>query len=369
VIPYVDFARQLNPLREELLAAASEVISSGQFILWEQCEKFEADFAELCQTEAAIAVNSGTDALVLVLKALGIGPGDEVIVPPNGFVASAASIGLVGATPVFADVRDDYNLDPDAVSAAVGPRTRAIMVVHLTGRPAPMSPLSEIAAEHNLVVIEDAAQAIAAELDGKRVGSFGVAGCFSLHPLKNLGALGDGGVITTNDRKLEESLRLHRNHGLSSRDSCDFFAMNSRLDEVQAAMLRVKLGHLEGWTERRRQIVSTVRAGLAGVPQVRVPDERINERAVYHTLVIEAERRDELRAHLEAREIGTAIHYPVPIHLQPAAAALGHKRGDFPVAEAQAARIVSLPVYPELEDTEVEVVIEAIRTFYASEQP
>jgi dTDP-4-amino-4,6-dideoxygalactose transaminase len=364
-IPYVNIAAQHRQLRAELLDAVERVLTHGQFVLGPEVAEFERRFAEMCGVPCAVGVGNGTDALVLALRVLDIGPGDEVITPPNSFVASAAAIALVGARPVFVDTGDDFNIDVDLIEAAITPRTRAILPVHLTGRPAAMAPLMAIAKRHRLRVVEDCAQAVSAEYDGQRVGSFGDLGCFSLHPLKTLSACGDGGVITTGDRTLEARLRELRNIGLRSREECVVWSGNSRLDTLQAALLLVKLPHLQEWTEERRGHAAAYRRHLAGIPGVRVPVDRPNDRAVYHTFVIEAERRDGLRAFLTERLIGTQIHYPVPIHLQAAARELGYSAGSFPIAEAQATRILSLPVYPELTPDDVVRVAASIREFYA----
>jgi len=362
-IPYVDLAAQHRPLKGELLDAIGRVLDHGQFILGPEVEEFEDAFATLCGTCYAVAVASGTDALVLALRALGIGPGDEVITAPNSFVASASAIALVGARPVFVDVRDDYNIDPDLIPAAVSPRTRAILPIHLTGRPAAVDEICSLATRRGLAVVEDCAQAVLAELGGRRVGSFGDVGCFSLHPLKTLNAVGDGGILTTDDEATARQLRLLRNVGLESREDAVMWSANSRLDTIQAATLLVKLRYAEQWTEARRRNAEAYRVAFADVNGIAAPSERPDERSVYHTFVIEAEERDALRAHLAAAGIGTAIHYPVPIHLQTAARPLGYGRGDFPVTERQAERIVSIPVYPELTTEQREIVAAEITAF------
>ena len=363
-IPYVDLAAQHAPLKAKLLEAIADVIDEGQFILGRQVADFEEEFAALCGERHAVGLNSGTDALVLALEAVGVGPDDEVITVPNSFVASTACIRRVGARPVLVDVGADYNIDPAKIEPAITPRTKAILPVHLTGRPCDMEPILAIARTHGLAVIEDCAQAVLAEYRGRRVGSFGAAGCFSLHPLKTLNACGDGGVLTTNHAEMYERLRLARNHGLRSRDDCAFWSGNSRLDTMQAAILLVKLRHLEEWTECRRANARVYQDLLADVPEVRVPRESDHLKPVYHTFVIQAERRDELREYLSARGIETAIHYPIPIHLNAAAKELGFPEGSFPVAEQQARRILSLPIYPELAESQIIRVCDSIRTFY-----
>jgi dTDP-4-amino-4,6-dideoxygalactose transaminase len=365
-VPYVNLADQHAPLKAELLAAVESVLDSGQFILGDDVQQFEQRFAELCRVRCAVGVNSGTDALYLALQALGIGPGDEVISVPNSFIATTAAIVMVGARPVFVDIGDDGNMDPALLEGAITPRTRAVLPVHLTGRPADMDPILAVAQKHGLPVVEDCAQAVLAESRGRRVGSFGAVGCFSLHPLKTLNACGDGGVLTTNDPALAERLRVRRNLGLRTRDDCVVWSGNSRLDNLQAAILLVKLRYLERWTVRRRMNAAFYRAALEGVPDVTLPGERPWERAVYHTFVIQAERRDELKQYLLQQGIETAIHYPVPIHLHRAAAGLNLPRGSFPVSERQADRILSLPVYPELTEVQRQAVADAIREFFVT---
>ncbi|MBS1570480.1 MAG: DegT/DnrJ/EryC1/StrS family aminotransferase [Bacteroidetes bacterium] len=365
-VPYVNLGAQYAGIKGEVLERIGKLLDSGAFILGQEGSDFEDSFATLCGTKHAIGVANGTDALFLSLMALGIGAGDEVITAPNSFLASASSIALAGAKPVFADVLDDFNLDPEAVRKAITPRTKAIIAVHLTGRPARMPELLAIAKEHGLQLIEDCAQAIGATLNGRHVGSFGITGCFSLHPLKNLAAAGDGGVITTNDDALAARLLKARNHGMRDRDHSDFFSYNSRLDNLQAAILNVKMRELPRWTERRRAIAAMYQQGLAGVGDLLLPQDRNGERAVYHTFIIQTARRDALKQFLQEHGIDSKIHYPVPIHLQQAAAHLGHKRGDFPETEKQCATILSLPVFAELADEQVDQVIRSIKAFFAS---
>jgi dTDP-4-amino-4,6-dideoxygalactose transaminase len=365
-VPYVDIAGQHAPLKDELLEAVGRVIDSGHFILGPEVEAFEHAFAALCGARYAVGVGNGTDALVLALRALGIGPGDEVITPPNSFVASTSAIVLAGATPVFADVRDDYTIDPQLIEAAITPRTKAILPVHLTGRAADMTAIATIARRHGLRIVEDGAQAIRAEHRGTRVGAFGDLGCFSLHPLKTLNACGDGGAIVTNDETLYNELLVLRNVGLKTRDDCVVWSGNSRLDAMQAAILGVKLRYLETWTEKRRGNAAAYRVALAELPQVRLPVDEPEDFSVYHTFVVQVEDRKAVRAFCVDRGVGTQVHYPVPIHLSTAGRALGHAEGDFPVTEAQAARILSLPVYESLSPDQHAHVCETIRAFYSS---
>ena len=363
-VPYVDLAAQHAPIKQSLMDAVERVIDHGQFILGHEVEAFEKRFAEMCGVRYAVGVNSGTDALILGLRVLGVGPGDEVITPPNSFVASAGCIVAGGAKPVFVDVAEDYNLDPDLIEDALTSRTKAILPVHLTGRPAEMGPITEIAQKHGLRVVEDAAQAVAAEYRGKRVGSLGDVGCFSLHPLKTLNACGDGGVITTDDPAIDDEIKVLRNIGLRSRDDCVAWAPNSRLDEMQAAILMVKFDHLDEWTEQRRRNAQIYYQALAGITGIQVPVDFPHQRAVYHTFVIQAENRPQLVEYLSDREIGTAVHYPVPIHLQKAAKDLGYGQQSFPVTERQADRVLSLPVHPDLQPSQIEYVASCIRSFY-----
>ena len=363
-IPYVNIAGGVRALKEEILEAAGRVLDHGQFVLGEEVSLFEQRFAEICGTRFAVAVNSGTDALILALRALEIGPGCEVITVPNSFIATTSAVRMVGARPVFVDVREDYNMDPEGIEKSISSRTKAVLPVHLTGRPADMGPILKISQRHGLKVIEDAAQAILAEYQGQRVGSFGHAGCFSLHPLKTLSACGDGGVLTTNDESLYERAKILRNLGFKSRSECVAWSGNSRLDSLQAAILLVKIKYIQGWTEKRRSHAHLYQRALSGISHLEVPSDRPFEKAVYHTFMILADRRDELKGFLRERGVDTAIHYPIPIHLQEAARELGYGVGSFSTAESQARRVLSLPVYPELTEGELEYVSECIREFY-----
>jgi len=364
-IPFVNVAAQHAPIKAELLEAMGRVIDSGMFVLGAEVDELERQFAELCGVKYAVGVNSGTDALIFALRALGIGPGDEVITAANSFIASAGCAAMVGARPVLADVGEDYNLDPQAFERAITPRTKAVIPVHLTGRPARMGDIMRIADVHGIHVVEDAAQAVCAEYDGRRVGSLGVAGCFSLHPLKTLSAIGDGGILTTNDPAMYEEVKVLRNIGLKTRDDAVVWSGNSRLDTIQAAALLVKLKYLEEWTEQRRAHARHYRELLADLPQVRTPDEESHERAVYQVFKILADDRDALQQYLKDRGIGSAVHYAIPMHLQTVAAELGYTAGAFPVTERQATEILSIPIYHTLEPDDVEYVAATIRSFYA----
>ena len=365
-VPFVNLKSQHLALKSELLNAVAEVLDSGYFILGEQVAEFERQFAQLCGVRYAVGVNSGTDALIMALKAVGIRSGDEVITVPNSFVASTTCIRLLGAKPVFVDVGKDYNIATEQINAAITPKTKAILPVHLTGRPCNMEPILALAQEKGIAVVEDAAQAVLAEYRGQRVGSLGTVGCFSLHPLKNLNACGDGGVIVTDDSELYEQLKIMRNIGLRTREDCVLWSHNSRLDTLQAAILLVKLPYLEDWTEQRRQNAHFYQTQLADLPEIQIPPEQEWEKCVYHTFVIKAERRDQLRRFLSDRGIGTAIHYPVPIHLTNAGRELGYPKGSFPVTEQQSHRILSLPIYQGLTVEQLQQVCDNIKTFYQS---
>jgi dTDP-4-amino-4,6-dideoxygalactose transaminase len=358
-VPYVDFPAQFEEERAELMPLIEGVFRRGEFILGPAVEALERDLAAYCGTAEAVAVNSGTDALVLGLRALGVGPGDEVITPPNSFVASTAAVVAVGATPVFADVGADQCLDPAAAAAAVTPRTRAIMPVHLAGRMCDMPALMAVADRHRLLVVEDAAQAVGSTLDGRKAGSFGQIGCFSSHPLKNLNAAGDAGFITTSDPGLARSLRRLRNHGLQDRDTVPSWGFLSRMDALQAEILRFRLGRLPSVIQRRRANAAIYRDCLP--PGAAWCPERPGEFATYHLFVVQVDQRDRLRERLRERGVRTAVHYPTPIHLQPAAAGLGYRPGAFPVCERQAARILSLPVHQFLEPDDLRYVADCLR--------
>ncbi|MCK9611365.1 MAG: DegT/DnrJ/EryC1/StrS family aminotransferase [Bacteroidales bacterium] len=366
-VPYINLSLQHQAIKNEILAEITKLLDNGQFIIGDALALFEKSFSLLCGVKYTLGVANGTDALCLSLKALGIGPGDEVITAPNSFLASASSIALAGATPVFADVRDDFTINPDEIVKAITKKTKAILPVHLTGRPAEMNAIMDIAKMYSLFVVEDCAQAVGATYYNKSVGSFGDTGCFSLHPLKNLSACGDGGLITTNSDTIYNYLKKARNHGLKSRDECEFWSLNSRLDNIQAAILNVKLKKLFEWIERRRHIASVYREKLQGLDMI-IPQESTNMNAVYHTFIIQTKHRDQLKDYLLQKEIDTKIHYPIPIHLQESASYLGYKKGDFPVAEKQAETILSLPVFPELTDEQINYVCSSIINFFNKEK-
>jgi dTDP-4-amino-4,6-dideoxygalactose transaminase len=361
-VPYSALATEASLVKAELMHAVENVLDSGRYILGPEVTAFEGEFAEYCQAKFSVGISNGTSALHLVLRGIGLRDGDEVITAPNSFVASAAAIALAGAKPVFVDICHCGNLDPQRLEDAIGSRTRAIIPVHLTGRPAMMKDIMEIAQRRNLFVLEDAAQAVGASLDGKRVGSLGHAACFSLHPLKNLHAFGDGGMVTSQDEDLVARLKKSRNHGLANREQCDFWSFNSRLDEMQAAMLRVQLRHLDAWTETRRSLALRYNELLR--PYVEVPDEGPGEHCVFQTYVVKAERRDELKQYLTEHGVEALIHYATPIHLQPAAKDLGYSAADFPVTMRHVGKILSLPLYPTLTHAQQDRVVELVASFY-----
>jgi dTDP-4-amino-4,6-dideoxygalactose transaminase len=361
-IPINNLGPENAELIRELTDGIQAVLRRGDFMLGEPVDLFESRFAEWCQAKWAVGVNSGTDALALTFRALGIGPGDEVITVPNTFVATVGAILQCGATPVFVDVGEDENMDPDSLAEAMTERTRAVVPVHLRGRPARMDRIMEIADRHGVFVIEDCAQAHGARFAGKPVGTFGVAGCFSMHPQKILGACGDAGVIITSDAALADRLRLLRHHGLRTRDRVEIWGCNSRLDSLQAAVLTVKLGHLEKWIRRRRALASQYFEGLDGLP-LQLPVEREPEYAVYYLFTVQAERRDQLRDYLREQGIDARIHYPKLIPDQPAA--MGARCHAQPLANArrQCDRILSLPIYPSLSEEDLQYVVRCVRRF------
>ena len=364
MIPFLDLRAQYLAIQPEIDAAIAAVFAAGRFILGEQVAAFEQEFAAYCGARHGVGVGSGTEAIHLALLACGIGPGDEVITVPNTAVATVAAIEQSGACPVFVDV--DFaarTLDPHKLEAALTPRTRAILPVHLYGAPADLDPILALARARGVRVVEDCAQAVGALYRGLRLGSLGDLGCCSFYPTKNLGAYGDGGFITTTDDALADRLRLLRTYGWRERDKSVIKGLNSRLDELQAAVLRVKLRHLDAWTARRRQLAARYSAALSG-SGVNLPFEKSGLQPVYHLYVIATPERDALRAHLKERGIETLVHYPVPIHLQEAYAGMGCAAGSFPNAECLARQILSLPLYPEMDDDTVDTVAAVIRDYY-----
>lgn len=361
-IPFTDIPQQYKDLKDEIDGALAQVLEKGQFILGPELEALEADIAEYCGCRHATGVASGTDALHLVLRACDIGGGDEVITTPFSFIAAAEVISYVGAKPVFADIDPaTFTLDPERVEARLTERTKAILPVHLYGHPADMTRLTAIAHRHRLRLIEDCAQAIGAEWRGKRAGSFGDAGCLSFFPTKNLGAMGDGGMVVTNDERLAQRLRLLRNHGAGRRYYHDELGFNSRLDEVQAAVLRVKLKRLDGWTAARRRIAASYAQHLAEVP-VKIPREASGARHVFHQYTVRLRHRDAVKDRLDRLGVRTMIYYPVAIHQQAAYRELGYPGGALPEAERAAREVLSLPIFPTLREDQVKEAAMALQT-------
>ena len=358
-IPLIDLTIQHHTLRNEINAVIQDVLDRGDFILGQDVTKLEEEFAAYCGVKYAIGVDSGLSALELSLRALGIGPGDEVIVPAHTFTASAAAIAFAGAKPVFVDVDPEtWNIDAEKIEAAITPRAKAILPVHLYGLPADMHMILGIAEKYKLVVVEDACQAHGAIYKGHSTGSLGNAAGFSFYPTKNLGACGDGGMVTTNDHKVAETVRALRNCGQTSKNVHELAPFNHRLDNLQAAILRVKLHYLDEWIGVRRMLAELYKQLLpASIGRQAEPPGYTH---VYHLFVIRTQNRDALQAHLKEQGIGTAIHYPTPVHLQPFFAGLGYFRGRFPIAEKICNEILSLPIYPEMTEEQVEVVAAAI---------
>jgi dTDP-4-amino-4,6-dideoxygalactose transaminase len=360
-VPYLDLRAQYHSIKPEIDAAVLRVLESTQYTLGDDVAAFERAFAGYCGTREAVGLNSGTSALHLALLAAGVKPGDDVITVPFTFVATVASLLYAGARPVLVDVDPDfYTMDPSRLESAITPRTRAIMPVHLYGQPADMGPIMEIAGRHGIPVIEDAAQAHGAEYEGRRCGSFGRVACFSFYPGKNLGAYGEAGAVVTDDQELANRIRLLRSWGEQKRYEHSVRGFNYRMEGIQGAILNVKLKYLEQWTEARRARAARYRCALAGTNVV-VPAERPGARHVYHVYAVRVPHRDAVRSQLTDAGIQTGVHYPIPTHLQPAYADLGYRAGDFPVAETLAREVLSLPIYPELTDAQIDTVANALK--------
>ncbi|MCO6388795.1 DegT/DnrJ/EryC1/StrS aminotransferase family protein [Aliihoeflea sp. 40Bstr573] len=361
MIPFLDLKAQYQDLREEIEPAVLAVLASGNYVQGEEVARLESEFADYCGAAHAVATNSGTSALHLALLAAGIQPGDEVITVPFTFVATTSAICYTGAVPVFVDIDPEtFNMDPALIEAAITPRTKAILPVHLYGQMADMDAILDVAARHGLTVIEDACQAHGAEYYGQRTGSFGASACFSFYPGKNLGGCGEGGIVVTDDDEQMRTMRMLRDWGQSKRYHHILKGFNYRLDNIQAAVLRIKLRHLDSWTEARRDRVDTYRSLLQGSRRVTVPTEAHGRRHVYHVFAVRAQDRDALQRGLLAAGIQTGLHYPVPVHLQPAHADLGYRQGDFPQAEAAAQQVLSLPIYPELTTSQIMEIVQAV---------
>lgn len=365
-VPFLDLKAQYATVKEEVLPAIHAVLDNTAYVLGKPVQEFEAAFGREHGVQYCYGVSSGTDGNHMVLWALGIGPGDEVIIPANTFIATAWGATLCGATPVFADCdAENYNIDPAKVEAKITPRTKAIVAVHLYGQPADMDPLNEIARKHKIALVEDCAQSHFAEYKGKRTGGLSVASSYSFYPGKNLGAYGEGGAVATNDAELARKFKMIRDHGAEKKYYHEVYGHNYRMEGIQGAVLGVKLRHLGAWTEARRKNAAMYNAALKGIPGVVTPREMPYAKHVYHLYVIRVPRRDDLQKHLEDKGVATGLHYPVPLHVQHAFKHLGYKEGDFPVTEKAAKEILSLPMFPELTAEQIAYVADAIREFYS----
>ena len=363
-VPFLDLKAQYASIKDEVLPAIMGVLDSSAYVLGKAVSDFEAAFGKEHGVSYCYGVSSGTDGNHMVLWALGVGPGDEVIIPANTFIATAWGATLCGATPVFVDCEpDSYNIDPTKVEAKITPRTKAIVAVHLYGQAADMDPLSQIARTHNIALVEDCAQSHFAEYKGKRTGGISRASSFSFYPGKNLGAYGEGGAAATNDAELARKFKMIRDHGAEKKYHHEMYGHNYRMEGIQGAVLGVKLRHLGAWTEARRRNAALYNKHLQGIPNVTPPKEMSYAKHVYHLYVIRVTKRDELQNHLEGKGISTGLHYPIPLHVQKAFAHLGYKEGDFPVTERLAKEILSLPMYPELTEEQIKYVCGAIREF------
>ena len=372
-VPSFDLKRQNEALKTELSAVLGKVVASGQFILGENVKALENEIAQVCGVQYGVGVASGSDALYLALLACGIEPGDEVITTPFTFFATAGSIVRAGAVPVFVDIDPKtYNMDPDLIEEKITPRTKALLPVHLFGQAADMGRIMEIAYKHGLKVIEDVAQALGCEYQGRPGGGIGDAGCLSFFPTKNLGCFGDGGMVVTNNQKIAERVRMLRVHGAKKKYYHELLGVNSRLDELQAAVLRIKLPHFKGWLKKREEHAELYNdlfkaSGLTVSGYVKTPYHLPGCRHTYNQYTIAVRKRDELRDYLKERGIGTTVYYPLPLHLQPVFKELGYKKGDFPHAEQAAGSVLSLPMFPELTEEEIRCVVKTITDFYGDE--
>jgi dTDP-4-amino-4,6-dideoxygalactose transaminase len=362
-IAYVDLTRQYKKERKKIIKVIDEVLLKGNYVEGDQVNLFEKRIAKFCNTKYCVALNSGTDALVLALHALGVRRGDEVITPPNSFVASTAVITHIGAKPIFADVKPDQNIDPDEIEKKITKKTKVIMPVHLTGRMCEMDKILKIAKKYNLKIVEDAAQSIGSMYKGKKSGSYGDIGCFSAHPLKNLNAIGDSGYLTTNSKKIYDYIKILRSHGMANRNVVKNFGYVSRMDNVQAAILNHRLNNLNNIISKRRKNAELYFKYLNKKNMI-LPNENVYEFNTYQTFVIQVNKRDKLKKYLQKNGINTAIHYPIPIHLQPAAKKFGHEIGDFKNTERQAKSILTLPINQFLKEKEIIFISKKINNFF-----
>jgi len=365
-VPYLDLKAQQRPIRAELDAAIAHTLDNCSFCLGPDVAQFEKDFAAFCGAQHCVAMNSGTSALHIAMLLLGVGPGDEVITTPYTFIATSWAISYCGAKPVYVDIEDStFNLDPKLVERAITPRTKAVMPVHLYGQPCDLDPLLVICQKHKLPLVEDAAQAHSAKYKNKPIGTFGEISCFSFYPAKNLGAAGEGGALVTNDATLAARARALREHGSTKRYHHDEIGFNYRMEGIQGAVLGVKLKQLTKWQEGRRRVAMRYHELLKDTP-LRLPIEPSYAESAWHLYTVRTTRRDELKAHLDANGIGNAVHYPMPLHLQKAYASLGYKLGDFPNAEKASREVLSLPMYAELTDAQIQRVAQVVMEFFAN---
>ncbi len=361
-VPFVQLGLHYKKYRKNILRKFDELSLNGQFILGDELNKFESDFAKFCNTKYALGLGNGSDALTFSLMALNISKKDEIIIPANSFIATAWTVANVGAKIVFADVKNDFNIDPKNIEKLITKNTKAILPVHLTGRMADMEEITKIAKNYKIKIIEDAAQAVGAELNKKKSGSFGISGCFSLHPLKNLHVHGDGGVLTTNSKKLYNYVKKIRNHGLKNREQCEFWGYNSRLDNIQAAIARIKLKDINKINNKFIRIAKIYNDELNRF--INVPKFEKNKKIIFHRYIIQVKNRSKLIAYLNEKNIETKINYPIPLHLQPAAKNLNYKIGSLPNVEKQSKQILSLPMYAELSDNQIDYVITNLKKFF-----
>ena len=363
-VPYLDLRAQLKPLRAELDAAIARTLDNCSFCLGPDVAQFEKDFAAFCGAQHALGFNSGTSALHVAMLLLGVGPGDEVITTPYTFIATSWAISYCGAKPVYVDIDEaTFNLNPALIEKAITPRTKAVLPVHLYGQPFAVDAVAAVCQKHNLPFVEDAAQAHGAKYQGKSIGTFGAVSCFSFYPAKNLGACGEGGALVTNDAKLAARAKSLREHGSTVRYHHDEVGYNYRLEGIQGAVLGVKLKHLEKWTRERQRVAARYAELLKDTP-LQLPTVTAGNESAWHLYTVRSPRRDELKKHLDANGIGNAVHYPMPLHLQKVYANLGYKPGDFPVAEKASREVLSLPMFPELTEAQIQRVAAVVQEFF-----
>ncbi len=363
-VPYLDLRAQLKPLRAELDAAIARTLDNCSFCLGPDVAQFEKDFAQFCDAQYALGFNSGTSALHVAMMLLGVGSGDEVITTPYTFIATSWAISYCGAKPVYVDIDEaTFNLDPKLIEKAITPKTKAVLPVHLYGQPFDVDAVAAVCKKHNLPFVEDAAQAHGAKYKGKSIGTFGAVSCFSFYPAKNLGACGEGGALVTNGAALAARAKSLREHGSTVRYHHDEIGYNYRLEGIQGAVLGVKLKHLAKWTSERQRVAARYAELLADTP-LQLPTVTAGNESAWHLYTVRSPRRDELKKHLDANGIGNAVHYPMPLHLQKAYANLGHKPGDFPVAEKASREVLSLPMFPELTDAQIGRVVAVVKEFF-----